>query len=88
MQNNLHSPGHVVTSPGSRSLKLVEALDIKPKVLRQDDLKRMHIMKTRPYGLPSNEISYQRDKFMASFGGGSVASCLSGSYEQDYLMDV
>jgi hypothetical protein len=48
----------------------------------------MHIMKTRPYGLPSNEISYQRDKFMATFGGGSVASCLSGSYEQDYLMDV
>lgn len=43
-------------------------------------------MRDQPYGLTSNDITLQRHKFLARFGGGTMASCLSGVYEQDYLL--
>lgn len=88
LRNCLHSPSHNSISSAARSFQNIPSSEMKPKILTQDDIKRISIMRDRPYGLTSNDITLQRDKFLARFGGGSMANCLSGVYEQDYLVEA
>jgi len=45
-------------------------------------------MDDKPYGLSSQQIVKQRNQMVACYGGGSMANCLKGVYQQDYVLDA